>query len=120
MNEYKKTTVYFCFVLFLLSLLVATVSTTELIRVRRISYQYREQLVDATNTNRRLAEAITDCNSLARELATTTERSIRTARDAIELVEEIRVQVQSLEMVTGDWNSDEYYSHWDRVFELGE
>jgi len=43
---------------------------------------------------------------------------ISQARAAVEVIEEVRVQVQSLEMELGGFDSDDYYSYWDSVFGL--
>jgi hypothetical protein len=82
----------------------------------RLCNQLRERIIDAENTNRGLAETIERSQSICGELGDSVDRNIRTAREAVELIEEIRVQVQSLEMVTGDFNPDDYYNYWDSVY----
>ena len=94
------------------------VNTVKSYQLGRLCNQFRERIADAENTNRRLAETVGKCQSICGELGDSVDRNIRTAREAVELIEEIRVQVQSLEMVTGDFNSNDYYNYWDSVYGL--
>ena len=79
----------------------------------RLCSQLRERIVDAENTNRQLAESIERSQSICNELKSSVNRSISTARAAVELIEEIRVQVQSLEMELGGFDWDSYYNNLD-------
>ena len=94
------------------------VNTVKSYQLGRLCNQFRERIADAENTNRRLAETVGKCQSICGELGDSVDRNIRTAREAVELIEEVRVQVQSLEMVTGDFNSNDYYNYWDSVYGL--
>ena len=94
------------------------VNTIKSYQLGRLCNQFRERIADAEDTNRRLAETVGKCQSICGELGDSVDRNIRTAREAVELIEEIRVQVQSLEMVTGDFNPDDYYNYWDSVYGL--
>lgn len=94
------------------------VNTVKSYQLGRLCNQFRERIVDAEDTNRRLAETVGKCQSICGELGDSVDRNIRTAREAVELIEEIRVQVQNLEMVTGDFNPDDYYNYWDSVYGL--
>ena len=79
----------------------------------RLSDQLRIELNNAADTNRRLTETIGQCKCIITELRTTTETNITTARQAIEVLEELRVQVQELEdCLYGDSASYDY-SYWD-------
>jgi hypothetical protein len=97
-------------------LICTTVSSVKSYQLGRLCNQLRERISDAEDTNRRLAETIGNCKSICGDLTDSVDRNIQTARDAIELIEEIRVQVQSLEMVTGDWDSDSYYMYYDSLY----
>ena len=94
------------------------VNTVKSYQLGRLCNQFRERIVDAEDTNRRLAETVGKCQSICGELGDSVDRNIRTAREAVELIEEVRVQVQNLEMVTGDFNPDDYYNYWDSVYGL--
>jgi hypothetical protein len=84
----------------------------------RLCNQLRERIIDAENTNRGLAETIERSQSICGELEQSVDRNITTARAAVEVIEEVRVQVQSLEMELGGFDSSSYYNHWDSVFGL--
>lgn len=84
----------------------------------RLCNQLRERVADAEDTNRKLAETIERSQSICRDLKCSADRNITTAREAVEVIEEVRVQVQSLEMELGNFDSDSYYSYWDGVFGL--
>lgn len=79
----------------------------------RLCNQLRERIIDAEDTNRGLAETIERSQSVCRDLECSIDRNITTARAAVELIEEVRVQVQSLEMELGGFDWDSYYSNLD-------
>lgn len=79
----------------------------------RLSDQLRIELTDAADTNRRLTETIGQCRIIITELRTTTETNITTARQAIEVLEELRVQVQELEDCLQGDGAGYDYSYWD-------
>ena len=82
-------------------------------RSGRLSDQLRIELTDAADTNRRLTETIGQCKCIITELRTTTETNITTARQAIEVLEELRVQVQELEDCLQGDGAGYDYSYWD-------
>lgn len=118
LKKHEKVFYYIAVIIIAILLVSTTVSTIKSYKLGRLCDQLRERIADAEDTNRRLAETIGNCQSICGDLTDSVDRNIQTARDAIELIEEIRVQVQSLEMVTGDWNPDDYYSYWDNVYGL--
>ena len=79
----------------------------------RLSDQLRIELNDAADTNRRLTEKIGQCRIIITDLRTTTETNITTARQAIEVLEELRVQVQELEDCLQGDSAGYDYSYWD-------
>lgn len=112
----KKTCCIFTFIIIcLVGLLVGThlYYSEQLDESGRINDQLTERLSDATDTNRRLAKTVERCQFIVTELGDTTDRSIRTVGDAINLIEEIRTEVQSLELELGTWNIDGYYDWLD-------
>lgn len=118
LKKHEKVFYYIAVIIIAILLVSTTVSTIKSYKLGRLCDQLRERITDAEDTNRRLAETIGNCQSICGDLTDSVDRNIQTARDAIELIEEIRIQVQSLEMVTGDWNPDDYYSYWDSVYGL--
>ena len=87
-------------------------------RSGRLSDQLRIELNDAADTNRRLTEKIGQCRIIITDLRTTTETNITTARQAIEVLEELRVQVQELEDCLQGDGAGYDYSHWDSYLGL--
>lgn len=87
-------------------------------RSGRLSDQLRIELNDAADTNRRLTEKIGQCRIIITDLRTTTETNITTARQAIEVLEELRVQVQELEDCLQGDSAGYDYSHWDSYLGL--
>jgi len=113
---YEKKTFIFTFIIIcLVGLLVGTkvYYSEQLDESGRLNDQLTERLSDAADTNRRLTETVEQCQYLVTELGNTTDRSIRTVSDAINLIEEIRTQVQGLELELGTWDSDGYYDWLD-------
>lgn len=99
-------------------LISTAVSTVKSVKLGRLCSQLRERVAVAEDTNRRLTKTIGDCQTVCGELGESVNRNIRTAREAVELIEEIRVQVQSLQdRINGD-NSGYNYEYWDEYFGL--
>ena len=118
LKKYEKIIRWIIIVIIAVLLTSTIISTVKSYQLGRLCNQFRERIADAENTNRRLAETVGKCQSICGELGDSVDRNIRTAREAVELIEEIRVQVQNLEMVTGDFNPDDYYNYWDSVYGL--
>ena len=119
----KKHFIYSCAILFFLAVFSAVCVTLytnirEVDNLRRTNDSIRTELTRATETNRELAEQLARCEYIVSDLDGLVSSNLRTVRDAIDLIEEIRVQVQSLEMELSNWDSDEYYNYWDSVYGL--
>lgn len=71
------------------------------------------ELSDAADTNRQLRETVGKCRGIVSELRATTESSITSAGDAVEVLEELRVQVQELEDCLYGDGAGYDYSYWD-------
>ena len=84
----------------------------------RLCNQLRERIVDSENTNRKLAETIERSQSVCRDLEYSIDRNITTTKEAVEVIEELRTQVQSLEMELGGFDPNNYYNYCDGVFGL--
>ena len=93
-------------------------STVKSYQLGRLCNQFRERITDAENTNRRLAETFGKCQSICGELGDSVDRNIRTAREAVELIEEIRVQVQNLQNCINDSGASYNYEYWDSYLGL--
>ena len=117
-KKYEKIIRWITIVIIAVLFTSTIVNTVKSYQLGRLCNQFRERIADSEDTNRRLAETVGKCQSICGELGDSVDRNIRTAREAVELIEEIRVQVQNLEMVTGDFNPDDYYNYWDSVYGL--
>ena len=87
--------------------------TVQYNKTRRQLDTAREQLTAATETNRRLTVQLGQCQFIVNDLAESTNRNITNVRECIELLEEIRTQVGSLEMVFDNRSTDELYRWYD-------
>ena len=126
----KKHFIFSCIFLFFLAVFAATgvalyTNSKQLDESRRANDQFREQLIRAEDTNRKLTEELEDCRGrieqcqfILSDLDGLTTTNVRTIREAISIIEELRVQVQNLEMELGNWSADEYYNYWDNVYGL--
>ena len=94
------------------------VNTVKSYQLGRLCNQFRERIVDAEDTNRRLAETVGKCQSICGELGDSVDRNIRTAREAVELIEEIRIQVQDLQNCINDSGASYDYEYWDSYLGL--
>ena len=127
--KYEKKNRIFIYIIVLLAVLLFGTTvygiycTNKLDEAGRLNDRLTERLSDATDTNRRLAETVEQCQFIVTELGSTTDRNIGTVRDAIEIIEETREAVGALEVELGIWDSDSIYDRIDDyVFniELGD
>lgn len=114
---YEKKT-YRIFTFIIICLVVMLVGThlyysEQLDKLGTVNDQLTERLSDATDTNRRLTETVEQCQFIVTELGDTTDRSIGTVSDAINIIEETREAVGALEAQLGLWDSDSYYDWLD-------
>lgn len=94
-------------------LLYSVFSTVQYNKVRGQLDTAREQLTAATETNKRLTVQLGQCQFIVSDLAESTNRNITNVRECIELLEEIRTQVGSLEMVFDTRSTVELYGWCD-------
>lgn len=96
-------------------------------RAGRLYNTAREQLDRAISDNRELTSEIEELrvivgtvNEEVEELGTITERNIKTAREAVEVIEELRIKIMDLERSCGSFDWDSYYNYYDTYFkEIG-
>lgn len=111
---YQKSYKHIVVIVILAVLLFCSVfSTVQYNQTRRQLDTAREQLSTATETNRRLTVQLGQCQFIVNDLAATTNRNITNVRECIELLEEIRTQIGSLEVVFDNRSTDELYSWYD-------
>ena len=116
---YEKTNRIFIYIIVLLAVLLFGTTvygiycTNKLDKAGRLNDQLTERLSAATDTNRRLAETVEQCQFIVTELGSTTNRSVGTVREAIEVIEETREAVGALEVELGIWDSDSVYDRID-------
>ena len=82
-------------------------------QLRAANDRLTEQLNRATNMCNELRGTIEKCQSICRDIDELNTRSISTARDAIEIIEETREAVGTLEVALGLFDSDRYYDWLD-------
>ena len=121
MNEKKNVIIIGLLILFFTLFLSASIalftSSKQLDESRATNDRLTEQLNRATDTNRRLAETVGQCQFIVTELENTTNRNISTVREAIEIIEETREAVGALEAELGLWDSDSVYNGIDNWLE---
>ena len=117
--KYEKKNRIFIYIIILLAVLLFGTTvygiycTNKLDEAGRLNDQLTERLSAATDTNRRLAETVEQCQFIVTELGNTTDRSIGTVREAVEVIEETREAVGALEVELGIWDSDSVYDRID-------
>lgn len=118
LKKYEKIIRWIIIVVIAVLFTSTIVSTVKSYQLGRLCNQFRERIVDAEDTNRRLAETVGKCQSICGELGDSVDRNIRTAREAVELIEEIRVQVQDLQNCINDSGASYDYEYWDSYLGL--
>ena len=117
--KYEKKNRIFIYIIVLLAVLLFGTTvygiycTNKLDEAGRLNDQLTERLSAATDTNRRLAETVEQCQFIVTELGSTTDRNIGTVREAVEVIEETREAVGALEVELGIWDSDSVYDRID-------
>lgn len=115
-NKYRITVCILVGIIIILGVLFSS-SSVKSNRLRAINDRLTERLNYSENTCRGLTETVGNCKSICGELDKLSERNIGTTRDAIEIIEETRYYVQSLEMELGYWDSDSIYNGIDNWLE---
>ena len=96
-------------ILILCLFIYSTVCTRKLNEARGLYNQYQQRYIEAERICDRVRE-------ISEKIRTTTERTVKNARDAAETVELLRVQVQELEDCCGSFSQCEYYQYWDSYY----
>ena len=92
-------------------------SSVKSYRYRVVCNQYRESLIATENANRALDDRLGRIAEVVGQLHETTERNVTDARGIIELIEQIRTQIQELENICYDSDTlDSYYDYWDSYY----
>lgn len=99
-------------VVFILLLFGCIRNTARSYEYRRLCDKYTEQLSAATETNRALNDRLGRITEVVGRLYETTERNVTDARNIVETVELLRVQVQELENICYDNNTIDSYYDW--------
>ena len=84
----------------------------------------REQLDRAVRENRELTSVIEELGAIVGtvnkevgELGEITERNLSSAREAVEVIEELRIKIMDLERSCGSFDWDSYYNYYDTYFQ---
>ena len=115
---YQKTSKHIVIIIILSVLLLfsgalSIYSSIKSNQLRAANDQLTERLDRATNTCNELRGTIANCQSICRDIDELNTRSISTAREAIEIIEETREAVGAMEVALGLFDSDGYYDWLD-------
>ena len=115
--------IYRCIIIALLFLVLVFGGTTIFYAKKsndsgRLSNQLRERITDSADTSERLTDTIKQCQLIITGLGNSTERSIRTIREAIEIIEETREAVNRLETELALSSTDGVHSGNDNRVEV--
>lgn len=118
MYEHKKSNKYIIVIIILSVFLLfsgalSVHSSIKSNQLRAANDQLTERLDRATDTCNELRGTIANCQSICRDIDELNTRSISTARDAIEIIEETREAVGAMEVALGLFDSDGYYNWLD-------
>ena len=122
MYEYKKNNKYIIAIIILSVFLLfsgalSIYRSIESNQLRATNDRLTEQLDRATNTCTELRGTISNCGRICRDIDEISGRSITTTRDAIEVIEETRCAIESIEVELGLWDSDSIYERIDNWLE---
>lgn len=116
LKKYEKN-IRWIIIIFVILLISTTVSTRKLNKYRDICNQHRERLIETETTNRELENRLIRITETTGRLAETANANITNARDIIETVEKLRVEIQELENICYGGNTiDDYYNYWDSIY----
>lgn len=111
------------FIIIVLSIMLAITSTMSVISSTRANNlrgeldTTRELLLQSEDTNRELRGRIECSQEILREIGATTDRNIGTVRDCIEIVEQLRCQIEDLENILYNSDTDDVYDRIDNWLE---
>ena len=111
--------------IFMAALLIATIfagiigitGAVRFDRARNTIDQLNERIITAERTNSELRGTIERCRQICDIYEKSVDRNVRTLQDAIEVVEQTRYTIQSIEMELGIWNTDSIYDGLDSWLE---
>ena len=115
--EYKKNIFFIIAAVFCIVFSTNIYSSIKSFKYRRLCDQYRAELDRATNEIELLGKTIGECQSITGSIGELCNRNVKSSRDIIETVEQIRAEVYELENCLGCFDQLEYYNYWDN--ELG-
>lgn len=125
----KKHFIFSCILLFLLAIFTAVcvtlyINIREANELRRTNDTIRTELTRATEANRELARELDDCTRrieqcqfILSDLDGLTTTNIRTIREAVETIEELRYEIACLSYYIGGVDTDSYYDWLDNWLE---
>ena len=85
-------------------------------KYRRLCDQYREQLITAEESNRELTDRIGRVAEITESIGEICNRNVTDAREIIETVEILRMQIKELEDCCGGFDYNKYYEYWDSYY----
>ena len=102
---------FFCLFVGATVLLFST--TRELNKTRRSNDELTERITATENTNRELTKSLGQIRFLCDNFDESVDRNIRTVREAVEVIEELREEVWQVESIVNMFDIDGYYDWLD-------
>ena len=113
----NEKTIYIIFAILLFITLSDNIyNSVKSYKYRRFCDEYRTELNRATNEIELLGRTIEECKSITGSIGELCNRNVSSAREIIEITEELRSKVYDLESCLGSFNQSEYYNYWDSYY----
>lgn len=114
----KKTLITLLFIAsWIFSICFSGICLARLKHTRGLYNQCGKQLYQAGRDYQELADRFGSISGEVSELRDLANSNVRTARDAIDLIEQLRVKVFEMESYCRDFDWDSYYNYWDSYFQ---
>ena len=91
-------------------------NTKQSYKYRRLCDQYRAELNRAEEANRELTDRIGRVAEITESIGEICNRNVTDAREIIETVEILRMQIKELEDCCGGFDYNKYYEYWDSYY----
>ena len=114
--EHKKTIYIIIAILLFITLSANIYNSVKSYKYRRFCDEYRTELNRATNEIELLGRTIEECKSITGSIGELCNRNVSSAREIIEITEELRSKVYELESCLGMFDLSEYYNYWDSYY----
>ena len=115
-DEGKKNIIFIIAIAFCIIFSGNIYNSVKSYKYRRLCNQYREQLITAEESNRELTDRIGRVAEITESIGEICNRNVTDAREIIETVEILRMQIKELEDCCGGFDYNKYYEYWDSYY----